>query len=428
MDALAARLDAWLTPRRIATVAAVVAILSGLAVVLNVVLGHPPRTLIGTTVLPDYLAHWTGGRLLLDGDTARLYDPDVQHAVQGPVSGGAPDVSWFVSPPVTALLFAPLAALPYLASGALWTLVSVGLVVAAMVVLRPLYPRLRSRHWGVVTLVVAASQPLLELVGAGQDSALTLLVWASTTRLLGAGRPRTAGAVLALGIVKPQLFLLGALVLLLQRRWSALVAWLATTALLVAVSAAVTGPGTWTAWAEVPFSSLYQRAVQSAQAFKMVGVPSFLVSLAPTGWSGAAQAVGLAVSLGLVVAFSLAVLRGPRDAVAPVWALAALTTVVASPHLLSYDLLLALPALLHLVETRGSRGLRLMLVALVLLTWTAHVRHAVSQSWVWPLTWVGATWTTVALLALWWTSYRDVRELSPRSDQEPEYIDSSTSA
>jgi len=36
-------------------------------IIVPALLGHLPQTAFGATVLPDYLAHWTGGRLVLDG-------------------------------------------------------------------------------------------------------------------------------------------------------------------------------------------------------------------------------------------------------------------------------------------------------------------------------------------------------------------------
>ncbi len=411
MGALACWVDRLLTRDRIRLVALCVLASSLAALVLNVVLGAWPRTFIGTTFLPDYLAHWTGGRMLLDGDVAQLYDPAAQHARQTPVTGGAPELAWFVAPPMAALVFAPFAALPFGLSGAVWTVVSIGLLLASMVLLRPMVPRLGDRSWRLVTVALAATQPVLELVGAGQDSALSLFVWVSGMRLLSTGRDRWAGAVFALGLVKPQLFVLVPIVLLAQRRLSALAAWLATAAAIGLVSLTVVGPTAVRDWLAVPFSPLYQEVVQARQAWKMEGVPSFLVSLAPSSLSSVAQLVGIVAAGVLVALFAVTVWRAPRSSVGPVWAFAALTTVVASPHLLSYDLVLAVPALLHLLETHERRSTRLALVLLFVLTWTSQLRHVLADPLPWPLTWVGAAWSTVPLLVLWYLCWCECREL-----------------
>ena len=96
---MAAYVDGLLTPARVRIVAWVVVVLCVVAAALNVALGHLPETAIGTVFQPDWFAHWTGGRLLLEGRASDLYDPAVQQALQDSVTGGRPDLAWFVSPP-----------------------------------------------------------------------------------------------------------------------------------------------------------------------------------------------------------------------------------------------------------------------------------------------------------------------------------------
>jgi hypothetical protein len=310
MQALA-RIDGLLTRRTVAVGAAVIVVVGLVSAVLNIVLGHYPQTLVGTTLAPDYLAHWTGGRLLLDGRTDVLYDSGIQHDLQIPVSGGAPEVSWFVGPPIAAMLFAPFAALPYLASVIAWSLVSITLLVASMVLLRPLLPRLGGALYPVVVVAVAATQPVLETVGVGQDSALSLFLWVSGLRLMRSGRDGWAGAVLALGMVKPQLFVLVPLVLLAQRRWRGLAGWSASASALLALSLVVVGPGVLRDWVAMLRSDHYQDVIQSGQAWMMQGVPSLLAAVSPTQLAGPAQAVGYLVSAALVVALVVVAWRAP---------------------------------------------------------------------------------------------------------------------
>ena len=89
----------------------------------------------------------------------------------------------------------------------------------------------------MIVLVCFAAQPVLELLGSGQDSAFSLLVWVAGTRLILARRDVLAGFVFALGLCKPQLFVLVPVVLLLQRRYRSLAAWSSAAAVLALVSA-----------------------------------------------------------------------------------------------------------------------------------------------------------------------------------------------
>ena len=57
------------------------------------------------------------------------------------------------------------------------------------------------------------------------------------------------------------------------------------------------------------------------------------------------------------------------------WAFAALTTVLLSPHLVVYDLVLLLPAVLYLLERQDTPTVRVALFFLFVITWMAPVGH-----------------------------------------------------
>ena len=68
-----------------------------LAFLAALALGDFPLVAGGQPFLPDYLAHWTGGRMLLDGHASTLFDPAAQAALQLRLVG-SDGLSWFVSP------------------------------------------------------------------------------------------------------------------------------------------------------------------------------------------------------------------------------------------------------------------------------------------------------------------------------------------
>ena len=403
------RVDRLLTPERMRIYPTIFLVLGLASLVANVALGDIPRTISGQPLMPDYLAHWTGGQLLLKGDLSHLYDPSVQLGLQRDVIGGSTRLSWFVSPPFTAVLYAPFALLPYPLSAGVWTATSTVLLVAALVLLRPMLPRLGLQHWGLVTLIVAATQPVFELLGSGQDSALSLFLWVSGIRLLTSRRDLAAGAIFALGLFKPQLFILAPVVLLLQHRFRAFGAWAVATSGLALVSLALVGPSGIRTWLSLPFTRLYQVQVQEGQAWKMQGIPSLLTSLSPPGISAAAQIAGLVIAFVVAAGFVLAVRSAPAPSIFELWAFAALTTVLASPHLVIYDLVLAVPAFLYLLERHDQRVTRLSLLLLFAITWTTAVRHVAAEHMAWPLAVVGGAWSAVPLSVLWALQYRDLR-------------------
>lgn len=410
-------IDSHLTERRIRAYAAIflavwVASLSG-----SIVLGHPPRNVLATPILPDYLNHWTGGRLVLEGATDRLYDVGTQLALQYRVVGESDQLYWFVAPPFAALLYLPFAALPYVPSTLVWTAVSVLLLLGAARLAQPLAPGLSRQHRATLLLIGAAAQPTFELIGSGQDSALNLFLWVAGTRLAVAGRDGPAGVVFALGLHKPQLFFLPPLLFLVGRRWRALAAWALTAGLLGSVSLLLVGSDGVLAWFALLVSPLYRDEVQAGQAWRMQSLPALLAAIAPRQLAPPAEALGLLLGLLLVAGLVRRAVRHSRSdraREAALWGLACLTTLLASPHLGLYDfILLALPALL-LVERANQRPVRLALLAAFGLTWTLAARYALVSAAPWPLTAFGASWTAVPLLWLWLALTR-VAERVPRA-------------
>ena len=387
-------------------------VLGVIASILNVALGHGLRVLTGNALFPDFLAHWTGGRLLLDGQLQHLYDADFQARLQWDVIGKGDDVSWFVGPPFTAILYVPFAALPFAVAGVLWTLLSVAAIAASIVLLKPLVPRL-AQDWVVVVLAVLACQPVLEVIGAGQDSAVSMLVWAAGLRLLVAGRDALAGGVFGLGLIKPQLVLIAPPTFVIQRRWSAFWVWTAIALLAAAASVALVGVDGIHTWIRALTSERYDEQINVGQAWKQLSASALLVSLVPPALTNAAQTIGLVICAGLAVVFLVVAWRAPRDQWLDVWTLAAFTTVVASPHLLVYDLLIAVPAALVLLDRHPSRRVRLALLAAFVLTYLNPVLHVLALKLTWPLTWVGAPWAVVPLLVLWYDALRACRAAAP---------------
>jgi hypothetical protein len=182
------------------------------------------------------------------------------------------------------------------------------------------------------------------------------------------------------------------------------------------VSVAAVGTSGVSTWLSLPFTSRYATEVQAGQSWRMQGLPSLVVSLAPSSWASPAQALGLVVGVVLVALFVHEAWRAPATASSQVWAFAALTTVVAAPHLLEYDLVFAVPAFLHLLEHHDRRRTRVALVVLAALTWTGYVRHLLAGVVPWPLSVVGAGWGAVPLLVLWLMAWRDLRAPRPDAD------------
>jgi hypothetical protein len=371
------------------------------AFVAAIVLGDFPLMAGGQPVLPDYLAHWTGGRMLLDGHAAALFDPAVQTALQHRLVGSG-GLSWFVSPPYTAWIYLPLALLPYGASAVVWLLLDGALLALALAWTRRLAAGRLRDGWGLFVLAFCASPGVFEAVGSGQDSILALALWVAGLRLLLGGRDLGAGAVLALGIFKPQLFVLVPVLLVAQRRWRALAGFVGVAGTIVAVSVLVDGLAVWRDWVGALTSPLYAQEVQSGQLWKMQSLSALLEVFVPGGVVGFALLA--AGALGLLVLG-----RQPGDRLERDWSVLALVTVVTSPHVVLYDVVLLLPALVWVFSHLDWRAVRGPVLAIFVLQWCIPLLHVAALQLGSDA--VDAPWTavplTVLLLRVWRSRHQD---------------------
>lgn len=153
----------------------------------------------------DFKAFYCAGRLLLLGRGGEVYSAATQHAIQGGVLGLQGQTLPFLYPAFAALLFVPLALLPYRYAFVVWMLcnlvvfaVAVRLLVREGSILEGLPPAVRYLLFAVPLAVAMA---LMQ----GQITFLLLLVFVAVNRLFRRGAHFLAGLVLALALVKFQL-------------------------------------------------------------------------------------------------------------------------------------------------------------------------------------------------------------------------------
>ncbi|MHA7285391.1 glycosyltransferase family 87 protein [Arthrobacter sp. MDT3-44] len=375
------------------------------------------------TVLPDYLAHWTGGALLLDGYGSDLYGIERQVVVQAPINGTTSVLSWFVSPPLVAALYAPFALIEYPASAGVWLVINLVLLAVCMRSLRTLAPGLVARRRGLVVLVLCASAPVFELLGGGQDSTFVLAVWLLAIRLIAGRHQFLAGAVLGLALLKPQHVVLVPVALLVTRRFGALSGFVVMGLLQAGLSLALVGPVGVGHWVGALTGSGFGEQVQQDQAWKMVSVPAFLHAVLP---ESAPSAIGSILAVVVLVAAAAVLaqqlMRGQRSLSQPVAAgeqrparssdgmlvliVTLSTTVVFSPHLVVYDAVLFFPVALYLLENRPTVAVRLSLAAAFCTTWLAPVLESTAGRLAWPFSIGAAPWTAIPLVILWIESLR----------------------
>ncbi|MBI3745939.1 MAG: DUF2029 domain-containing protein [Chloroflexi bacterium] len=189
----------------------------------------------------DLLAFWAAGRLILEGRPGDLYDAAALTAIQRtviPVPIGMNGYMPFINPPVAAVAFAPLSALPEVVARVAWAGLNVVLAaVAGAWISRDLPPR--ERVLGV--FLVATSYPMIHALAEGQWSILLLVAGLAALAAARRGAWATAGMALAAFGLKPQFVVLPLLFLALGRRWRAVGAAMLSGAIVLAVALPATG-------------------------------------------------------------------------------------------------------------------------------------------------------------------------------------------
>jgi len=196
------------------------------------------------TGYPDFTIFYTAGKCIIQGHGRQLYDLETQSAIQREF---APEVKHrenplpFNHPPFEALLFAPLAGLPYVAAYLVWAMFNLALILGFWILLRPRLPALHRLLPGLPLLAMFAFFPLIIALLQGQDSILVLFLYGLAFSALATGRAFVAGICLGLALFKFQLVLPFVLVLLLRSQWRAVAGFVMTAFGLLLISAGVVG-------------------------------------------------------------------------------------------------------------------------------------------------------------------------------------------
>lgn len=267
----------------------------------------------------DFLALYSSARLVATGHAADVADRDailrVEHETR-------PERTLFLNnpnPPALSLVLAPLGALPFDIAYAVMLAILLAALAAAAVLMGPLAA---GRAW-LFPFAMLAPPSLIALVQA-QTTPLILLALAASLRV----PPRWSGLLLAAVAFRPQLLPIVAVVALVdrERRWT----FVAGVAAVAIVSLALIGTGGLPGYFDLVTSSAGElRPVD-------IGLPSLLRRVV-----GGDAAVNLVLSAVLMVVGAIAVLRLPREARIPA---ASSWSVLASPHALQHDGVLAYPA------------------------------------------------------------------------------------
>jgi alpha-1,2-mannosyltransferase len=295
------------------------------------------HTAFGGGSAVDYLAIASAGRVV-HGGSACVYCPGALAAAQAQLLGYTPAASGtfpipFVNPALMAWLIQPLALLPLQTGTDIFvTLNIVAMALAAAMLARRAAPRLGAPLAASLVVIAVFSTGIL----LGQSDGLMLLAATLAIEALTRGRPVIAGLLLVPLLLKPQLVWLVPPALVVARQWRMLAALAAGAVVVLVGSVAVAGPA----------HLMDAVGLVTAPAYAHLDLQgNSIPALAARPLASNAAAWAAALTLAAVAVLAMVVLRDTlRRNVVPSVAIAIGLSVVLSPHLGDYSLmLLAVP-------------------------------------------------------------------------------------
>ena len=294
----------------------------------------------------DFVHFYTLGSLAREHRGAALYDPAAQSTLaqqRVPQAGRLFFVPLYG--PQVSLLFAPLAELPYGWALSLWLISNAILYALCCYSIWKTCPNLRSE--GATVFLLALAYPgFFHLIAWGQTSVLALACFTVAYLALRSGRMIVAGVAIGCLMFKPQLGLAAAFVFLFAREWKVVCGASASAFAELAVG--------WLYYGSSAMRDYLHHMVRVREVFaqleprpyQMHSLRSFWATLLP--WPQAAFGLYIASAIAVLV---LALLCWKSAAPLSLRFSALLIgTVLVSPHLTVYDLVILAPVFLLLAD------------------------------------------------------------------------------
>ena len=339
----------------------------------------------GKPIGTDFSSFYAAGSLVLDGRPGDVYNMAAHYAREQQIFGAAtPYYSWLY-PPIFLLVATPLALMPYMMALTVWQISTFALYLS---VIGAIVRRIPGIVIGPIWLPIAAGFPAVVInVGHGQNGLLTAGLFGAALLALPA-RPVLSGVLFGALAYKPQLALVMPFALLVAGQWRTIVAAGITVMALMAVTSLIFGADLWLAFAASTETSRKLLIEQGSVGFEKLQSVFAAVRM----WGA---------SVPLAYAIQSAVSAAVVCCTAWVWrsacnhelkaALLVIATLLASPHVLDYDLVILALAIAFTVSAGFAGRFRDYEISLLAAVWIVPL---LSRSI------AGATYIPLGLLAV----------------------------
>ena len=345
-------LDRWLTVKRLHAHALLLAVILW-GIYFWTIATPTLRDRNGNLKGTDFLHFYTLGSLAIEHRGGELYDLQSQAVLASqrvPASTGIRYLPLY--PPQVSMLFAPLGFLSYGWALALWWICT-GLIYGACCYrIWRMCPALQD-FGGTVALVALAFPAFFHLIAWGQTSALALACFTAGFILLRDHREFAAGIALGCLVFKPQLGVAAAIIFIIIGNWWVVAGAALSAAAQLAVGVAYYGIDPFRSWLRTLWHAPALLSSFEPRPYQTHCLRTFWSMLVP--WSRASLGLYV-ISAAAVLVCTIAIWRrqAPLSLKYPALLLA---TVLVSPHLTVYDLVILAPAVLLLTDWRMSHPL-----------------------------------------------------------------------
>jgi alpha-1,2-mannosyltransferase len=294
----------------------------------------------GKPIGTDFSSFYAAGSLVLEGRASDVYDMAAHYAREQWLFGETTPYYGWLYPPIFLFVAAPLALLPYPIALAVWQGASFALYLAVIAaILQPIRDNRRiTRLW----IIVAAAFPACFInLGHGQNGFLSAGLFGAALVTL-APRPLLSGALFSLLAYKPQFGLLIPIALMAGGQWRTFFAAGGTVIVLAGAATYAFSPEIWRAFAASTETSRTLLLEQGNVGFEKLQSVFAVVRM----WGGGiSTAYGAQAAASLIALFNVVCAwRAPVDRNLK-YALLIVATLLASPHVLDYDLVILAPAI-----------------------------------------------------------------------------------
>ncbi|WP_263366777.1 glycosyltransferase family 87 protein [Edaphobacter bradus] len=300
------------------------------------------------TATLDFSALYAAGGLIVEGHRRQLFDLATQAEFQRRVLG-MPAPLPFLHLAYEALIFAPLALLPFRLALWVWRLMCLAMLVGSC---RSLGEVFYARRRDIALLALALFPVALAIV-QGQDSVLLLLLFSGALVAVERRKDGLGGALLGCALFKPQLVLPLAVILVLKR--GARFAWglLAACVACVLLSLAITGMRGWHEMVDLMrYAGSAAGEEIGATSWARPNLRGLLDLLGMNAKTTVELAVALSAILLLAVAWRLRNCSDARSLFPPMIAL----TLIVSLNVNLHDFTLLLIPVMAMLETGTRRA------------------------------------------------------------------------